>query len=165
MISKVKCSMKHILGNIVLGVHIPEYALLPTLCIHTKGRLQNDSRWARPLAIVCYHEKFSLLWKRPWLISIMFSPNTVSCSHKIYFLPRPLVWVWWGSRVWSPGICPQFNAGMLLYVTFSWAARWEQFFLFLWGGDGSWDADLVLGRVIMHWEKHGPMPQTANPQF
>lgn len=93
----------------------------------------------------------------------MFSPNTISCSHKIYFLPRPLVWVWWGSRVWSPGICPRFPVGMLLAVTFSWAARWELFFLFLWGGDGAWDADSVLRRATVHREKHGPKPQTAEP--
>lgn len=131
---KDKCSMEHIWTHSVLGACIPEYALLQILCMHTKDGLQNDLRWARPLAILCYHEKFSLLWKCLWLIFIIFSSNTISRGHKISFLFRPLVWVWWGSRVWSPGICPQLRVNMLLYVTFSWTARWEQFFLFLWGG-------------------------------
>lgn len=52
-----------------------------------------------------------------------------SCDHKTYFLPRSLIWVWW---VWSRVFHPQFHVCMLLSVTFSWGAHWEQFILFLW---------------------------------
>lgn len=71
--------------------------------------LGSDPRWTGSLAVLCCHENFPLLCKWPWLTSIMFSPNTFSCGHKLCFFPRSLVWVWGGSRIWSLGFHPQLH--------------------------------------------------------
>lgn len=83
MTSKDKCSMEHILGNTVLGAHIPEYTLLQTSGSHT----ESDRRWAWPPATPWYYEKFSLLWKCLWLVFIMFSPNTYSVVTRLTCYP------------------------------------------------------------------------------
>ena len=157
MTPKDKGCMEHILGNTVLGVPI---ACSPADSTPPWGEAGFTGTPDEP-APEWLWEVFLVTSASTANVQNVFSKYFFLCSRDFCSPQIPRV----GDEeaelgLWGPSAVP---CRLLLYVTCSWAARWEQFILRLWGDDVMWDADLILQRATPYREKHGPKSHTAEP--